>query len=136
MPKKKFYSNLYFQVLVGIALGVIIGFVAPERAVVMRPLGDGFIKLVKMLIAPVVFSTGGVGRGQSGEMTDVGRIGLRAIVYFEVVSLLALAIGLIVVTVMKPGSGVGFDPATADLSSIAAYTTAAQHASGPVGFVL
>ena len=95
MPKKKFYSNLYFQVLVGIALGIIIGFVAPERAVVMRPLGDGFIKLVKMLIAPVVFTTVVVGIAQMGEMKDVGRIGLRAIVYFEVVSLLALAIGLI-----------------------------------------
>src|SRR6187431_1462143 len=128
MPKKKFYSNLYLQVLVGIALGVIIGFVAPERAVAMRPLGDGFIKLVKMLIAPVVFTTVVVGIAQMGEMKDVGRIGLRAIVYFEVVSLLALAIGLVVVTVMKPGSGVGFDPATADLSSIAAYTTTAQHA--------
>jgi aerobic C4-dicarboxylate transport protein len=136
MPKKKFYSNLYFQVLVGIALGVIIGFVAPDRAVAMGPLGDGFIKLVKMLIAPVVFTTVVAGIAQMGEMKDVGRIGLRAIVYFEVVSLLALAVGLIVVTVMKPGSGVGFDPATADLSSIAAYTTTAQHASGPVEFVL
>jgi len=136
MPKQKFYSNLYFQVLVGIALGVVLGFVAPERAVMMRPLGDGFIKLVKMLIAPVVFTTVVVGIAQMGEMKDVGRIGLRAIVYFEAVSLLALAIGLAVVTVMKPGSGVGFDPATADLSSIAAYTATAQRASGPVEFVL
>jgi aerobic C4-dicarboxylate transport protein len=136
MPKKKFYSNLYFQVLAGIALGVALGFAAPEQAVVMRPLGDGFIKLVKMLIAPVVFTTVVVGIAQMGAMKDVGRIGLRAIVYFEVVSLLALAIGLAVVTVMNPGRGVGFDPATADLSSIAAYTATAQRASGAVEFVL
>jgi aerobic C4-dicarboxylate transport protein len=136
MPKKKFYSNLYFQVLAGIALGVALGFAAPEQAVVMQPLGDGFIKLVKMLIAPVVFTTVVVGIAQMGAMKDVGRIGLSAIVYFEVVSLLALAIGLAVVTMMNPGGGVGFDPAAADLSSIAAYTATAQRASGPVEFVL
>src|SRR4026209_2181940 len=119
MPKKKFYSNLYFQVLTGIALGVAFGFAAPEQAVVMRPLGDGFIKLVKMLIAPIVFTTVVVGIAQMGAMKDVGRIGLRAIVYFELVSTLALAIGLIVVNVLKPGAGIHFDPATADVKSIA-----------------
>src|SRR4051794_2935057 len=135
MPKRPFYENLYFQVLAAIALGIAFGVVAPERAAAMRPLGDGFIKLVKMLIAPIVFTTVVVGIAHMGEMKDVGRIGLRALVYFEVVSSLALIIGLIVVSVLQPGAGVGFNPATADAGSIAAYTTASQQLS-TVDFVL
>ena len=135
MPKRPFYTNLYFQVLVAIAIGVIFGVVSPEQAAAMRPLGDGFIKLVKMLIAPIVFTTVVVGIAHMGEMKDVGRIGLRALVYFEVMSTVALVIGLIVVTVLQPGAGVGFNPATADVSSVAAYTTASQHLS-TVDFIL
>jgi aerobic C4-dicarboxylate transport protein len=121
--------SLYAQVLIGIALGVLFGFIAPEQAAAMKPLGDGFIKLVKMLIAPIVFTTVVVGISQMGAMKDVGRIGLRALIYFEVVSTLALAIGLVVASTLKPGAGVGFDARTADVSSVAAYTTAAQPAS-------
>src|ERR1700712_2195419 len=112
--KRPIYAHLYFQVLLGIALGVLFGFLSPARAAEMRPLGDGFIKLVKMLIAPIVFTTVVVGIAHMGAMKDVGRIGLRALAYFEVVSSLALAIGLIVVTLLKPGVGVGFNPSTAD----------------------
>src|SRR5262249_3309768 len=93
------------------------------------------IKLVRMLIAPIVFTTVVVGIAHMGAMRDVGRIGLRALVYFEVVSTIALAIGLIVVTVLQPGRGVGFDPATADLSSVAQYTTASKQLS-TVDFIL
>ena len=135
MPKRPFYTNLYFQVLVAIAIGVIFGVVSPEHAAAMRPLGDGFIKLVRMLIAPIVFTTVVVGIAHMGEMKDVGRIGLRALVYFEVMSTVALVIGLIVVTVLQPGAGVGFNPATADVSSVAAYTTASEHLS-TVDFIL
>jgi aerobic C4-dicarboxylate transport protein len=123
------FPTLYVQVLIAIALGVVFGFVAPEQAAAMKPLGDGFIKLVKMMIAPIVFTTVVVGIAHMGAMRDVGRIGLRALVYFEVVSSLALVIGLIVVSVLKPGAGVGFDPATADTSAVAAYTTASSHLS-------
>src|SRR5438132_9376477 len=122
-------QSVYVQVLDGIAAGVILGFVAPEKGAAMRPLGDGFIKLVKMLIAPIVFTTVVVGIAHMGAMRDVGRIGFRALVYFEVVSTVALVIGLVVVTVLKPGSGVGFNPATADVSSVSAYTSGAQHLS-------
>ena len=135
MRPRVLLKSLYIQVLIGIAAGVLLGFVAPERGAAMRPLGDGFIKLVKMLIAPIVFTTVVVGIAHMGEMKDVGRIGLRALVYFEVVSSLALVIGLIVVSVLQPGAGVGFNPATADASSIAAYTTASQHLS-TVEFIL
>ncbi len=136
MPKRPFYSNLYVQVLVAIALGVVFGIRRrPSTAAAMKPLGDGFIKLVKMLIAPIVFTTVVVGIAHMGAMKDVGRIGLRALIYFEVVSTIALVIGLVVVTVLQPGGGVGFDPATADVSSVAAYTTASQHLS-TVDFLL
>src|SRR5215510_15940933 len=129
MAQQKFYKNLYFQVLVGIALGILFGIIDPGRAAAMKPLGDGFIKLVRMLIAPIVFTTVVVGIAHMGAMKDVGRIGLRALVYFEVVSTIALAIGLVVVTVLQPGSGVGFDPSTADVSSVAQYTTASKQLS-------
>ena len=129
MPRRPFYTNLYFQVLVAIAIGVVLGVVDPERAAAMKPLGDGFIKLVKMLIAPIVFTTVVAGIAHMGEMKDVGRIGLRALVYFEVVSTLALVIGLVVVTVLKPGAGLNFDPGSADLASVSAYTSGAQHLS-------
>jgi aerobic C4-dicarboxylate transport protein len=129
MVRKRLSSSLYLQVLVAIAIGVIFGFVAPERAAAMRPLGDGFIKLVKMMIAPIVFTTVVVGIAHMGAMRDVGRIGFRALLYFEVVSTVALVIGLVVVTILRPGEGVGFNPATADLSSVSAYTSGAQHLS-------
>src|SRR5262245_46588423 len=127
--RQPIYKSLYFQVLTGIALGVLFGLVAPDRAAAMKPLGDGFIKLVKMLIAPIVFTTVVVGIAHMGEMKHVGRIGLRALVYFELVSTVALIIGLIVVNVLKPGAGVGFDPATADASSVAQYTSASRQLS-------
>lgn len=135
VKKDPVYKSLYFQVLVGIALGVLFGFLSPDRAAAMRPLGDGFIKLVKMMIAPIVFTTVVVGIAHMGAMKDVGRIGLRALVYFEVVSSFALFIGLIVVSILQPGAGLGFDPATADVKAVAQYTTASQHLS-TVDFLL
>jgi len=103
MPR--LHRSLYVQVLAAIMLGVIFGIVAPERAAAMRPLGDGFIKLIKMLIGPIVFATITVGIARMGAMRDVGRIGIRTLVYFEVVSTLALVIGLVVVNILKPGVG-------------------------------
>jgi len=132
----KLLKSLYVQVLIGIAAGVILGFAAPEQGAAMRPLGDGFIKLVKMLIAPIVFTTVVVGISQMGAMKQVGRIGLRALLYFEVTTVLALAIGLVVVDVIRPGRGIGFDPSTADPSAVAAYTGAAQQSHGAVEFLL
>src|SRR5206468_5324084 len=91
-----------------------------------RPLGDAFIKLIKMMIAPVIFTTVVVGIAQMGTMKEVGRIGLRALVYFEVVSTLALVIGLVMVTLLRPGSGIGMKPADFDMKEVAAYATASQ----------
>lgn len=126
---KKAFGSLYVQVLCAIALGALFGFLDPVHAAAMKPLGDGFIKLVKMLIAPIVFTTVVCGISQAGAVKDVGRIGLRAILYFEVVSTLALVIGLIVVNLLHPGSGLAFDPAAADMKAVSAYTSASQQLS-------
>src|SRR5262245_66686477 len=110
MAKVPLYRSLYAQVIAGIALGIVVGLVAPETGAAMRPLGDGFIKLIRMLIGPIVFTTIVVGLAHVGEMREVGRIGLRAFIYFEVVSTLALVIGLIVVNALQPGVGLNVTP--------------------------
>jgi aerobic C4-dicarboxylate transport protein len=135
MRYPKVLRSLYVQVLIGIALGVLLGFAAPDYGAAMRPLGDGFIKLIKMLIAPIIFTTVTVGIAQMGHMKDVGRIGVRALLYFEVVSTAALLIGLVVVNVLQPGAGLHIDPGQLDAKSVAAYTATAQHL-GPVDFIL
>ena len=113
MPVKGVYRSLYAQVLAGIVLGVILGVVAPSTAAAMKPLGDGFIKLIKMLIGPIVFATITVGIARMGAMKDVGRIGIRTLLYFEFISTLALVIGLVVVNVLQPGVGLHVDPSAA-----------------------
>ena len=125
--RQPLYTRLYFQVVTGIILGVLLGYFRPETGADMKPLGDAFIKLIKMMIAPIIFCTVAVGLAKMGDMKEVGRVGLKALVYFEVVSTLALIVGLVVVNVLKPGAGVNADPATLNTSSVSAYTTTAQH---------
>lgn len=136
IPKHRpLYTNLYFQVLFGIAVGILLGFVVPETAVAMKPLGDGFIKLIKMVIAPIVFCTVVVGIARMGAMKDVGRVGLKALFYFEVVSTVALVIGMIVVTLYQPGAGINADPNTLDTKEVAAYVSGSR-ALSTVDFAL
>jgi aerobic C4-dicarboxylate transport protein len=132
---RRYLPSLYVQVLIGIAVGALLGFVAPDAAVAMKPLGDGFIKLVRMLIAPIIFTTVVVGIAQTGAMKEIGRIGVRALLYFEVVSTAALVIGLVVVNLVKPGSGLAFDPAAVDMSAVSSYTAASKNLS-TIQFVL
>jgi aerobic C4-dicarboxylate transport protein len=120
------YTRLYFQVVTGIIIGVILGFVWPETGAAMRPLGDGFIKLIRMIIAPIIFGTVVVGIAKMGDMKEVGRIGIKALIYFEVVSTLALIVGLVVVNVFQPGVGINADPASLDANAVKAYTTSAE----------
>src|SRR3954471_24967981 len=120
---RPFYRSLYAQVLAGIVLGVILGVVAPETAAAMKPLGDGFIKLIKMLIGPIVFATITVGIARMGAMRDVGRIGIRTLLYFEVVSTVALVIGLVVVNVLQPGAGLHVDRSAAPPAAAAGAPT-------------
>ncbi len=125
--------SLYVQVLIGIALGVVVGVVWPAQGAAMRPLGDGFIKLIRMLIGPLIFATISAGIAHMRAGKDVGRIGIRALVYFEVVSTLALAIGLVVVNVLQPGRGVALT--AMDSRTAAEYAAAAPHQT-TVEFVL
>jgi aerobic C4-dicarboxylate transport protein len=133
--KAPIYTHLYFQVLVGIALGVAVGYLWPKTGAGLRPLGDGFIKLIRMMIAPIIFGTVVVGIAKMGDMKSVGRIGVRSLVYFEIVSTVALLIGLAVINIVRPGVGINADPATLDAKAVAAYTTNAQHLS-TVDFLL
>jgi len=127
--KKRLVRHLYFWVLVAILTGGIFGAVAPDQAVKLKPLGDGFIALVKMLIAPVIFCTVVLGIAGAGDMKKVGRVGGKALLYFETVSNVSLVIGLIVVNVLKPGAGFNADPATLDTGAVAAYAKAASEQS-------
>jgi aerobic C4-dicarboxylate transport protein len=123
------YKSLYFQVLVAIAIGVALGHFLPETGAQMKPLGDGFIKLIKMLIAPVIFCTVVSGIAGMENMKAVGRTGVLALVYFEVVSTLALIVGLIIVNVVEPGAGMNVDVDTLDASAVEAYARAAEQQS-------
>lgn len=120
--KKPFYKVLYIQVLFAIIVGVLLGIFDPALGEKMKPLGDGFIKLIKMIIAPVIFCTVVAGIAGMQDMKKVGRVGGKALLYFEIVSTFALAIGLIVANLVKPGAGFNVDPATLDTHAIAQYT--------------
>lgn len=112
--RKPWYRVLYIQVLIAVFIGILIGWFFPDTGKALKPLGDGFVKLVKMIIAPIIFCTVVHGIASMSDMKRLGRIGLKAIIYFELVSTLALFIGLIVVNVMQPGAGFNIDPATLD----------------------
>lgn len=124
--KKPFYKITYVQVLFAIALGVILGHMMPATGVSMKPLGDGFIKLIKMIIAPIIFCTVVIGIAGMGDMKKVGRVGGKALLYFEIVSTLALIIGLIVVNNVKPGVGMNADVSSLDTKAVAAYVSKAN----------
>ena len=127
--RKPLYTILYVQVITAIVIGVVLGHVAPETGAAMRPLGDGFIKLVRMMIAPIIFSVVVVGIAKMGDLKAVGRIGVKALVYFEVISTLALVIGLVVVNLLQPGAGINADPASLDPDAVSAYATSAENLS-------
>ena len=129
VKKKKFYSSLLFQVSVGIIIGVTLGFVNPDIAKQLKPLGIGFIKMIKMMIGPIIFGTIVVGIAKMGDMKKVGRVGVKALVYFELVTTIALILGLIVVNIVQPGAGLNADPAKMDMKGISAFTTGAKSLS-------
>lgn len=120
--KPPLYKSLYFQVIVAVIIGVLLGHFYPDLGKQMKPLGDGFIKLIKMLIAPIIFCTVVIGIAGMEDMKKVGKTGGLALLYFEVVSTIALLIGLVIVNVIAPGSGMNVDVATLDPAAVAAYT--------------
>jgi aerobic C4-dicarboxylate transport protein len=127
--KKPLYRSLYFQVITAILIGVLLGWLAPQTGEAMKPLGDGFIKLIKMIIAPIIFCTVVVGIAGMEDMKKVGKTGGLALLYFEVVSSIALVVGLLVINVVQPGAGMNVDASALDTKSIAAYTGPGKMAS-------
>jgi len=131
----RYLKILYVQVLVAIVIGALLGHFAPDLGVALKPLGDGFIRLIRMLIAPIIFCTVVMGIAGMDNLRHVGRVGLYAIGYFEVVTSLALVLGLVLVNVLAPGAGMHVNPATLDATRVAAYAGQAEK-QGVVDFLL
>jgi aerobic C4-dicarboxylate transport protein len=122
MRGQPFYRSLYLQVLIAIVIGAALGYFFPHTGAAMKPLGDGFIKLIKMMIAPIIFCTVVLGIAGMENMKAVGKTGALAILYFEVLSSVALVIGLVIVNLVGPGRGMNVDPASLDAKAVAAFT--------------
>ena len=134
--KQPFYKYLYFQVIAAIIIGIFLGHFQPAIGASMKPLGDGFIKLIKMIIAPIIFCTVVIGIASMGDVKKVGRVGGKALLYFEIVSTVALAIGLVIMNFFRPGSNMNVDVSTLDPASVASYTKAALASHGFADFML
>jgi len=130
------FRSLYVQVLLGIALGIAVGALWPQVGQAMKPFGDGFVKLIKMLIAPIIFCTVTGGIAKMSDLKSFGRVGGRALIYFEAVSTLALAVGLAVGELVKPGAGFNINAATLDPKGAAEYVAQAKHLAGPADYLL
>ncbi|EJL01077.1 MULTISPECIES: dicarboxylate/amino acid:cation symporter [Pseudomonas] len=136
MTIKKLLGTLYVQVVIAICLGILIGNYWPSLGVDLKPLGDGFIKLIKMIIGPIIFCTVVSGITSMHDVKQVGRVGGKALLYFEVVSSIALVLGLLAAHLMRPGAGFNIDVKTLDSSAIAGFVGQAEHGEGIVGFLL
>jgi aerobic C4-dicarboxylate transport protein len=123
------WKHLYVQVLTAIAIGILLGHFYPQTGEAMKPLGDAFIKMIKMIIAPIIFFTVVHGIASMDDMKKVGRVGLKALLYFEIVTTLALLIGLVVINLWKPGVGMNIDVASIDTKAIASFTAKAKDQS-------
>jgi aerobic C4-dicarboxylate transport protein len=134
-PHKKIYHHLYFQVLCAIVLGVLVGYFFPEFGASLKWLGDLFIKLIKMLIAPIIFCTVVHGIASMEDMKKVGRVGIKALIYFEVMTSLALIVGLIIVNLWQPGAGMNVDVNALDTKAVAAYTSKAAE-QGTIEYIM
>jgi aerobic C4-dicarboxylate transport protein len=133
---RRFFGKLYVQVLIGVSAGVLLGVFFPALGADLKPIGDTFIKLIKMVFAPIIFAMVVLGIAKMESMKELGRVGVRALIYFEVVSTFALGLGLVVVNVFKPGVGMNVDPATLDTKSISNYTAAASKSGSFVDFLV
>lgn len=132
---KQYLSKLYVQVLIGIVAGILVGHFYPDIGAALKPLGDLFIKLIRMLLAPIIFASVVVGIARMNDLHEAGRVGVKAVLYFEAASTIALLVGLVVVNAIKPGSGMNIDPTHLDSAAIAGYTHAA-HDHTTLGFLM
>src|SRR3954470_11496309 len=125
----RFFRQLYVQVLLGIIAGILLGALAPDLAIQFKPLGDAFVRLIKMVAPPLIFVTVVVGIAKMGDMKELGRVGLKTLVYFEVVTTVALLIGMVFVNIAKPGAGMNIDPAHLDTKGLATFQKIASSES-------
>jgi aerobic C4-dicarboxylate transport protein len=132
----RFFASLFGQVVVALAAGIVLGLVWPDFAIALKPLGDVFIKLIKMVVAPLVFGVVVHGIVGAGDLRKVGRVGLKALIYFEVVTTIALALGLVLAYLFAPGHGMNIDPATLDAKSLTGYTERVGQVTGTVDFLM
>lgn len=133
---KHIFKSLYFQVIVGILVGIICGIYYPDFAVKLKPLGDAFIKLIKMVIAPLIFSSIVIGIAGMQDTKKVGKIGLTSIIYFEIMTTIALIIGLVFVNWIQPGTGMNADPASLDVSSVSHYISESKEPHSFMDFII
>lgn len=122
-PQKKFYQSLYLQVILAIIIGIVLGYFHPETAISLKPLGDGFIKLVKMMIGPVIFCTIVSGMAGMQDLKKVGSVGIKSLLYFEVLSTIALCVGLMAINIIHPGAGMNIDATKLDVTALNTMTT-------------
>src|SRR5438094_7172026 len=134
----KFFKSLFGQVVLAVVIGVIVGLVAPDFAAKLKPLGDGFIKLIKMLIAPIVFCVVVHGIAGAGDLKKVGRVGVKAIIYFEIVTTIALGLGILLGYAFQPGVGMNIDPSKLDAGALSSYVDKASQvkSQGTVEFLM
>src|ERR1700753_1105574 len=127
--RKPWYKILYIQVLIAIFVGILVGHFDPDLGKALKPLGDGFIALIKMMIAPVIFCTVVHGIASMGDLKKLGSVGVQTLLYFEIVSTIALGVGLLVGEVVRPGAGFNIDPSTLDAKAVVTYVTRAKDES-------
>ncbi len=133
---RRFFASLFGQVVAALVIGIVVGMAWPDVAVALKPLGDAFIKLIKMVIAPLVFGVVVHGIVGAGDLRKVGRVGLKSLIYFEVVTTIALALGLVLAYLFAPGHGMNIDLATLDARSLAGYTDRVGQVTGTVDFLM
>jgi aerobic C4-dicarboxylate transport protein len=136
MRRRPWYTALYAQVLVAIVLGTLIGYFFPKTGTALKPLGDAFVALIRMMIGPVVFCIVVQGTASMSDLKKVGRVGVKALIYFEVFSTLALIVGIVVAELVHPGRGMNIDAATLDTTAVSTFVGQAKHAPGFVAFLL
>jgi len=135
VKRRSLLPPLWLQVLIGIALGVVVGVLFPQFAIACKPFGDAFVKLIRMTLAPIIFATVVVGIARMGDLKEVGRVGAKALLYFEIVSTVSLILGLIAVNVLQPGKGMNIDASALDPTAISTFTASARQ-MGVVPFLL
>lgn len=134
-PARRFYRHMWVQVLIAMAIGILLGHYFPSAGQSLQPLGDGFIKLIRMLIAPIIFCTVILGIAKMDDMSGVGRVAVKGLIYFEVLTTIALVVALVIVNLWQPGAGMNVDASTLDTESVKKYIAPAQ-ASGTVAFLM